>query len=99
MAQLALFFVTLVALAATASASLIKKPVIVGGTEVTSDTQFPYMASVRDGFDWHICGGTIVNSRYLLTAGHCVSRELQVSVTVGSRFYASGTPYNIILIK
>lgn len=33
--------------------------------------QFPFMASIYYT-DFHTCGGTLINSRVLLTAAHCV---------------------------
>ncbi|KAF7264852.1 hypothetical protein GWI33_022029 [Rhynchophorus ferrugineus] len=37
--------------------------------------EFPYMVSLRLGFNEHDCGGSIIGSRWILTAGHCSDIE------------------------
>ncbi|XP_032671107.1 serine protease 53-like [Odontomachus brunneus] len=44
---------------------------IVGGY-VASPGQFPYQVSIREA-DYHICGGSIIDKRHVLTAAHCIS--------------------------
>ncbi|XP_075157380.1 spheroide [Haematobia irritans] len=65
-----------------------------GGTEATKDG-FPYVASVRlDG--GHVCGATIIGSKSLLTAAHCVQQKGEtvsvdrISARVGSTNQFSG---------
>ncbi|WP_051792193.1 S1 family serine peptidase [Amycolatopsis jejuensis] len=61
---------------------------IVGGTEV-SDDAYPFMASLRNkgsgnGYERHVCGGSLINSDTVLTAAHCVPgadvKDLEVVV-------------------
>ncbi|XP_043468493.1 chymotrypsin-2-like [Leptopilina heterotoma] len=58
------------------------EPRIINGTEAKKG-EFPYLVSLQSRyFNDHICGGSIISSRYVLTAAHCVilqsSRTLKV---------------------
>uniref|UniRef100_A0AAG5DS92 Peptidase S1 domain-containing protein n=1 Tax=Anopheles atroparvus TaxID=41427 RepID=A0AAG5DS92_ANOAO len=44
--------------------------------------EYPWMALLRSGREW-ICGGTLINKRYVLTAAHCVKNEVVDSVRLG----------------
>nr|CAD7424302.1 unnamed protein product [Timema monikensis] len=48
-----------------------KDPRVVGGQSAQSG-EFPYQVSIRYNGN-HICGGSVLNSRYILTAAHCVN--------------------------
>ena len=44
---------------------------IIGGTK-TANNRWPWMVSIKDGESkTHFCGGSIVHSRFILTAAHC----------------------------
>ncbi|XP_040829681.1 serine protease 41-like [Ochotona curzoniae] len=52
------------------------KSLIVGGVESVRG-RWPWMASLlRDGVP--VCGGTLLNNRWVLTAGHCVAKARDV---------------------
>ncbi|XP_068619024.1 CLIP domain-containing serine protease HP8-like [Battus philenor] len=58
---------------------------IVGGTSA-SLYQFPWLVLVRykEGNDLVFrCGGTLINSRYVLTAAHCIKEQNVFSVRIG----------------
>jgi len=77
---------------------------IVGGDEAGFGT-FPWQAYIRIGTSR--CGGSLINSWYVVTAGHCVARARpsQVRVTLGEYVLKSdveplpGRTYGASLIK
>lgn len=45
---------------------------VIGGSDA-QEGQFPYQISLRVGGS-HVCGGTIISNKFVLTAAHCVER-------------------------
>ncbi|KAK4883234.1 hypothetical protein RN001_006553 [Aquatica leii] len=69
---------------------------LIGGTQ-TEDGEFPYQVSIKLSGE-HICGGSILNAKNVLTAAHCVYEEKASSLTmdVGSNHVSyGGTSYNV----
>ncbi|CAN7937926.1 unnamed protein product, partial [Ixodes hexagonus] len=76
----------------------VQKAEIVGG-EPTIPLEFPWMVSIRlkepiHGYKDHICGGSIINDQYVMTAAHCAtiqdaSAENYVIVVGEQNIYAN----------
>jgi len=56
------------------------KPRIVGGTE-TEVNEFPWMAALKK-YDSFFCGGTLVASKWVLSAAHCLFSDLELTMEV-----------------
>ncbi|KAI8440456.1 hypothetical protein MSG28_001748 [Choristoneura fumiferana] len=64
---------------------------IVGGYNATIQ-QFPYQVYliVQKGNDYYACGGSILSSRFILTAAHCLTGVSRVYIRTGSTNSGSG---------
>lgn len=64
---------------------------IVGGSNANLG-QFPYQVSLRTAANFHFCGGSIINNRWVLSAAHCTIGRAQnsVRVVVGTVLLNSG---------
>ncbi|XP_023288145.1 trypsin-2 [Orussus abietinus] len=67
---------------------------IVGGKEATIEDH-PYQLSFQI-FNSHICGASIISSKWAVTAGHCVNLSPQYyQVSAGNKDRSNGTLYDI----
>ena len=74
-----LLMILLVALAACSTPVAPEKR-IVGGVE-TRPGEFPWVAELKVS-GRHICGGSLIDRSWVLTAGHCVVRQSPASLSV-----------------
>ncbi|XP_045694897.1 transmembrane protease serine 4 isoform X1 [Phyllostomus hastatus] len=76
---------SLVSLQCLACGKSLKAPRVVGGEKASVDS-WPWQVSIQYNRQ-HICGGSILDSHWILTAAHCFRKHLDVSnwkVRVGS---------------
>jgi secreted trypsin-like serine protease len=79
---------TIAGLAAATSLLSPNAGAVVGGSEVPEGGH-PYMAAILNG-NSQICGGTVIQDRWVLTAAHCIGRNQRLSVAVGDVDYEQG---------
>ena len=76
-------------------------PYIVGGGQVSEAGKYPWTAAVWWGGQV-VCGGSILNSRWVLTAAHCVpysARNYHVVLGMHDRWFSYGDPKKYLLSK
>ncbi|KAF5901255.1 plasma kallikrein isoform X2, partial [Clarias magur] len=71
---------------------------IVGGSDAATG-EWPWQISLQSGLH-HICGGSIISSRWILTAAHCLStQDIHFSVRAGiTKLSEAGTKYELEII-
>lgn len=65
-----LFIAALVAISVASPVAEERGGRIVGGFPALA-RQFPHQVSLRNTLNVHFCGGSIVNSRWILSSAHC----------------------------
>ena len=58
-------------------------PKVVGGTNATS-IEFPSFAILMTEYNEFLCGGTIINAQWVLTAAHCLDLTNEIVVLAGT---------------
>ncbi|XP_069506311.1 serine protease 33-like [Ambystoma mexicanum] len=71
---------------------------IVGGQNARSG-EWPWQVSIRRS-DLHICGGTLLNSRWLLSAAHCLTRvsPSEINVFLGGLELSGSNPHSVVSV-
>jgi len=65
---------------AVESSGLLTAARIIGGTE-TGIEPFPFQVALMIG-DFQFCGGTLINSEYVLSAAHCLDDKVPVDIEI-----------------
>ncbi|XP_058706682.1 transmembrane protease serine 7-like [Poecile atricapillus] len=73
----------------------LKKTRIVGGEDARSE-KWPWQASLQMGAHGHVCGASVISSRWLVSAAHCFldSHSVRYSVPMGWRAYMGSHTIN-----
>lgn len=74
-----------------------KAPKVVNGTE-SDIARHPYMVSIRKG-ESHHCGGTIINSEWVLAAAHCLHNPAEIYTVQYGTTVISGDGPNIVNVS
>lgn len=73
---------------------------IVGGFEIDI-TSAPWQVSLQSTNRRHFCGGSIISSKFILTAAHCTTSELvksdpkRVKIKSGASIHREGAEKNV----
>nr|XP_032821700.1 trypsin-like [Petromyzon marinus] len=78
----------------TAAAPYMYEDHIVGGSECAAHSQ-PWQVSLNIGY--HFCGGSLINSQWVVSAAHCYQTASRISVRIGEHniFVNEGTEQQI----
>uniref|UniRef100_A0A5F9CJL1 Peptidase S1 domain-containing protein n=1 Tax=Oryctolagus cuniculus TaxID=9986 RepID=A0A5F9CJL1_RABIT len=68
---------------------------IVGGAPAP-ERRWPWQVSLQV-HDRHICGGSLITSRFILTAAHCISSDQKYSVRMGDKMLVSSSPNAVVV--
>ncbi|KAK2151734.1 hypothetical protein LSH36_353g06046, partial [Paralvinella palmiformis] len=74
---------------------------IVGG-EQARPREFPWQVSLEDRTEFHFCGASVLNQRYIITAAHCTDGKQPaqiIAVTGKVRRTDTGVKYSLLEIK
>ncbi|KFB50043.1 AGAP011917-PA-like protein [Anopheles sinensis] len=87
MARLQQFVLVLSAILVVAAAIAGPDRRIVGGIDAVAGDA-PWMVSLRNSLNVHLCGGTLLSNRFVLTSAQCMSGRLATATmaVAGSRF-------------
>ena len=95
--SLVLSLAALSAVSASPVSRDVKIPAIVGGVPATAG-EFPFIVSFQKSGQ-HFCGGSLIDSTTVLTAGHCVDGQDLSGLTVRAGTLVSLPPMTRLLSR
>lgn len=68
----------LLVVACAEGTGILPTPRIIGGIQVNPPEKYPFLVSLQS-FSSHICGGSLIDPQWVLTAAHCISASRPAS--------------------
>ncbi|XP_054720436.1 transmembrane protease serine 9-like [Uloborus diversus] len=72
---------------------------IMGGQTVSPPSRYPWIVALvkeKNGKNDFFCGGTLINRQYILTASHCIEKEIEADVGIALGAHNSESSQDLV---